>query len=76
VRWPKAAGANLCSTFHSPQFVRDHIADGWDLVEHVPCGVGVHQRQDLVVLPKPQTLSAGVAAARNFRSGSAERSPL
>jgi SAM-dependent methyltransferase len=38
VRWPKAGGANLCSTFHSPAFVRDRIADGWELVEHVPRG--------------------------------------
>jgi SAM-dependent methyltransferase len=55
VRWPKAAGANLCSTFHSPAFVRDHISDGWELVEHVPRGALGCPQQDLVVLRKPPT---------------------
>jgi len=54
VRWPKAAGANLCSTYHSPKFVRDRLADGWELVEHAPSGAPGHPAQDLVLLRKPQ----------------------
>jgi SAM-dependent methyltransferase len=55
VRWAEAAGANLCTTFHSPAFVRDRIADGWEIVEHVPCGADGNPPHDLVVLRKPRT---------------------
>jgi SAM-dependent methyltransferase len=58
VRWPKAAGANLCSTFHSPAFVRDRIADGWELVEHVPRGALGCPEQDLILLRRPQITTA------------------
>jgi len=50
VRWPKAAGSNLCSTFHSPRFVRDRIAEGWELVEHVPSETSGFFGADLIVL--------------------------
>ncbi len=53
VRWAEAAGANICLTYHSPAFVRDRIADGWELVEHVPRGAGGLPAHDLVVLRKP-----------------------
>jgi SAM-dependent methyltransferase len=62
VRWPKAAGANLCSAFHSPQFVRDRIAEGWELVEHVPSDESGHFGQDLVVLRKPQSYPRTLSA--------------
>ena len=55
VRWAEAAGANLCTTFHSPAFVHDRIADGWEIVEHVPCGADGNPPHDLVVLRKPRT---------------------
>jgi SAM-dependent methyltransferase len=54
VRWPKAAGANLCSTFHSPAFVRERLAEGWELIEHIPRGALCCRDQDLVLLRKPQ----------------------
>jgi SAM-dependent methyltransferase len=57
VRWAEAAGANLCTTFHSPAFVRDRIADDWQLVEHVPRGAGGNPAHDLVVLRKPNDLT-------------------
>ena len=63
VRWPKAAGSNLCSTYHSPRFVRDRLADGWEFVEHVPGGAGGHPPQDLVLLHKPHTLKAAALGA-------------
>jgi SAM-dependent methyltransferase len=62
VRWQKAAGSNLCSTFHPAQFVRDHIADGWELVEHVPSETSGFFGADLIVLRKPRTLSAADSA--------------
>jgi SAM-dependent methyltransferase len=52
VRWPTAAGANICSTFHSAPFVRNTLAKGWEFVEHAPRAVG-SPGQDLVVLRKP-----------------------
>jgi 2-polyprenyl-3-methyl-5-hydroxy-6-metoxy-1,4-benzoquinol methylase len=53
VRWAQAAGLNLCTAFHPPSFVRDRLADGWELVEHVPRGALGNPEQDLVVLRRP-----------------------
>jgi 2-polyprenyl-3-methyl-5-hydroxy-6-metoxy-1,4-benzoquinol methylase len=53
VRWEKAAGLNLCQAFHPPAFVRDRLADGWELVEHVPRGALGNPEQDLIVLRRP-----------------------
>jgi len=53
VRWAEAAGSNLCTTFHPPAFVRDRLADGWELVEHLPRGALGNPVQDLVLLRKP-----------------------
>jgi SAM-dependent methyltransferase len=55
VRWAEVAGANLCSAFHPPAFVRDRLADGWELVEHVPRGALGNPVQDLIVLRKPSS---------------------
>jgi SAM-dependent methyltransferase len=53
VRWGEAAGSNFCMTIHSPEFVRDRLADGWEFVEHTPRGALGSPVQDLVVLRKP-----------------------
>jgi SAM-dependent methyltransferase len=53
VRWAEVAGSNLCTTFHSPAFVRDRLVDGWELIEHVPRGALGNPEQDLIVLRKP-----------------------
>ena len=53
VRWGEAAGSNFCMTIHSPEFVRDRLADGWEFVEHVSRGALGSPEQDLVVLRKP-----------------------
>lgn len=55
VRWAKAAGSNLCTTFHPPAFVRDRFANGWKLVEHLPRGALGSPEQDLIVLRKPSS---------------------
>jgi 2-polyprenyl-3-methyl-5-hydroxy-6-metoxy-1,4-benzoquinol methylase len=52
VRWEEAAGSNLCTAFHPPVFVRDRLADGWELVEHMSRGALGCPEQDLVVLRK------------------------
>jgi 2-polyprenyl-3-methyl-5-hydroxy-6-metoxy-1,4-benzoquinol methylase len=53
VRWAKAAGLNLCATFHPPAFIRNRLARGWELVEHVPRGALGNPQQDLIVLRRP-----------------------
>ncbi len=53
VRWADAAGLNLCAAFHPPAFVRERLADGWELIEHLPRGTLGNPEQDLVVLRKP-----------------------
>ncbi len=68
VRWAEAAGANLCSTFHSRPFVRDHIAEGWELVEQVPRGAGGHPAHDLVLLRKPQNSSVTAGSVNGVSS--------
>jgi SAM-dependent methyltransferase len=71
VRWAEAAGTNFCMTVHSPEFVRDRLADGWEFVEHVPRGALGSPEQDLVVLRKPDP---GRAPPR--REGLHNASPL
>jgi SAM-dependent methyltransferase len=55
VRRAEAVGLNLCLTFHPPAFVRDRLAAGWELVEHMPRGALGNPPQDLVVLRKPES---------------------
>jgi SAM-dependent methyltransferase len=57
VRWAEAAGSNFCMTFHPPAFVRDRLADGFELVEHVPRGALGNPEQDLVLLRRPGSCS-------------------
>jgi hypothetical protein len=53
LRREQVAGSNLCTTFHPLAFVRDRLAEGWDLVEYVPGGALGSPVQDLVVLQRP-----------------------
>jgi SAM-dependent methyltransferase len=52
VRWPEGAGTNLCSAFHPPSYVQEHLADGLDVVEFVPEGAKGNPHQDLYLLRK------------------------
>lgn len=54
VRRARAAGTNLCSTFHPAAFVRERLTAGFILLEHTTGGFerGAPE-QDLVVLRKP-----------------------
>ena len=53
VRWPKAAGSNLCAAYHSPRYVRERLAEGWELINYTQGGAGGLWPQDIVVLRKP-----------------------
>jgi SAM-dependent methyltransferase len=55
VKRAEVAGSNLCFAIHPPAFVRGRLADGWELVEHVPRGALGNPEQDLVVLRKPDS---------------------
>jgi len=49
----KAPGSNTCAAYHPPAYVRDELARGLDVVEHVPEGAKGNPHQDLYVLRKP-----------------------
>lgn len=51
VRWGGVAGTNLCTTFH-PRFYLQQLAEGFELLEHVPEGATGNPHQDLSVLRK------------------------
>jgi SAM-dependent methyltransferase len=53
VRWPSAAGTNLCTTFHPERYVREVVADGFELLELAPGAAEGTPHQDLIVLRKP-----------------------
>jgi SAM-dependent methyltransferase len=54
VRHASGAGTNLCCAFHPARFLREHLAAGFELLEHTTGGFerGAPE-QDLVVLGKP-----------------------
>jgi SAM-dependent methyltransferase len=49
VRWGGVAGTNLCTTFH-PRSYLERLAEGFELLEHVPEGAAGNPHQDLSVL--------------------------
>jgi SAM-dependent methyltransferase len=50
VRRPGAAGTNLCTAFHPESYVRDVLAEGFELLEFRPGGAIGTPTQDLSVL--------------------------
>jgi SAM-dependent methyltransferase len=50
VRWGDIAGTNLCSAYHPERYLRETLADGFEIVELVPEGALGNPTQDLVVL--------------------------
>jgi SAM-dependent methyltransferase len=50
VRWPEGAGSNLCSAFHPPSYVEEHLAAPLEVVEFVPEGATGNPHQDLYLL--------------------------
>ena len=47
VRWEEVAGTNLCTAFHPPAYVREHLARGFEPVEFVAEGAKGNPDQDL-----------------------------
>ena len=57
-----AVGTNACGTYHPEQYVRDHLAKGFRLVDYVPRG-SRDTDQDMLLLQRPPRGSrAGPAA--------------
>jgi SAM-dependent methyltransferase len=52
IRRATASGSNACATFHPERYVRDVLADGFDVLAYVPGGA-VDVDQDAVLLQKP-----------------------
>jgi SAM-dependent methyltransferase len=51
VRWAEAPGTNLCTTFHPPSWLREHLPPhGFEELEFVPEGAAGNPHQDLLVL--------------------------
>jgi hypothetical protein len=46
------AGSNLCTTFHPPAWVRERLARGFEVADHVPEGARGNPHQDLWLLVK------------------------
>ena len=47
-----AAGSNLCGAYHPEQYVRHHLAQGFEVMDFVPVGVR-DADQDIYLLRKP-----------------------
>lgn len=47
------AGTNICTTYHSPAAVRQHLAPGWEVLDFVPEGALGNPKQDYWLLRKP-----------------------
>jgi SAM-dependent methyltransferase len=64
VRSPSAVGSTLCTAFHPESYVREFLADGFELLEFSPGGAAGTPYQDLVVLRKPSKLVADQRPSR------------
>lgn len=49
----KAPGSNTCSAYHPPAYVREHLANGLELVDHLPEGAKGNPHQDLYLFRRP-----------------------
>jgi SAM-dependent methyltransferase len=52
VRWEELPGSNLCSAYHPEAYVRDTLAQGFELVALEPEGARGNPTQDVIVLRK------------------------
>jgi SAM-dependent methyltransferase len=50
VRWETVAGTNLCAAFHPDSYVRERLANGFDVLHFEPEGARGNPRQDLYLL--------------------------
>ena len=47
-----AVGSNLCGAYHPERYVRDHLAQGFEVMDYIPVGVR-DADQDIYLLRKP-----------------------
>ena len=59
VRRPELAGTNLCTAFHPEPYVRQRLAAGLEIVDHVGEGATGNPHQDLYVLRRPRASAVG-----------------
>lgn len=52
VRWGRLAGTNLCAAYHPPEYVREHLAADFELVDFVREGAKGNPQQDQYLLRK------------------------
>jgi 2-polyprenyl-3-methyl-5-hydroxy-6-metoxy-1,4-benzoquinol methylase len=52
VRGADVPGRNACGAYHPASYVREHLARGWQLLDHVAEGAAGNPHQDLVLLRK------------------------
>ena len=50
VRWGQVAGTNLCAAFHPERYVRERLADGFDVLDFAPEGAKGNPEQDQYLL--------------------------
>jgi len=58
VRWGELPGSNLCSAYHPERYVRETLAQGFEVESLEPEGARGNPTQDLVVLRRPVSASA------------------
>jgi SAM-dependent methyltransferase len=52
VRSPETAGSNACATFHPERYVREKMAEGFEVLDFVPEGARGNPSQDAYLLRK------------------------
>jgi len=58
VRWGDLPGSNLCSAYHPERYLRETLAEGFDVLAFEPEGALGNPTQDLVVLRRAVSASA------------------
>jgi SAM-dependent methyltransferase len=52
IRYPETAGSNECATFHPERYVREKMAEGFEVLDFVPEGARGNPSQDAYLLRK------------------------
>ena len=47
------SGTNICTAFHSEPYIRQHLAQGLDVIEYIPRGMPDGTEQDIYLFRKP-----------------------
>ncbi len=52
IRYPETAGSNECATFHPERYVREKMAEGFEVLDFIPEGARGNPQQDAYLLRK------------------------